>query len=151
MARMYSKKKGKSGSKHPVKMANPSWQRYTPKEIELLAIKLVKAGKTPSQIGLYFRDVYGIPDVKLVTGKSVSALLKEKNILPELPEDVRALIKRLLKITSHLELNNHDQTAHRGLTLTRSKLNRLIKYYKHTKRLASDWKLDMTKLRLYIE
>ncbi len=151
MARMYSKRKGKSRSKKPIKKTNPSWQRYKPKEVELLAVKLAKAGKTPSQVGLYLRDAYGIPDVATVTGKKITTLLKEKNVLPQLPEDLRALIKRIIHITAHREAHKQDMTAKRGLTLTQSKLHRLIKYYKRTHKLPSDWKLDTTKLRLYVE
>ncbi len=151
MARMYSKARGKSGSKKPAKPTNPSWQRYQPKEVEVLAVKLAKAGKTPSQVGLSLRDVYGIPDIKAVTGKKLLRVLKEKNVLPQLPEDMRALIRRILKINHHLELNKHDEPAKRGLVLTQSKLNRLIGYYKQTHKLPAEWKLDTGKLRLYIE
>lgn len=151
MARMYAKAKGQSGSKKPLKKTNPSWQRYEQKEVELLIVKLAKTGKTPSQIGLFLRDVYGIPNVKTVTGKKLAQIMKEKNVLSQLPEDLRALIKRLLSITNHLEMNSHDETAHRGLMLTQSKLNRLVKYYKHAKVLPTSWKLDKTKLRLYVE
>lgn len=151
MARMYSKRKGKSRSKKPLRKINPSWQRYKPKEVELLAVKLAKTGKTPSQIGLYLRDAYGIPDVRTVTEKRLTALLKEKNVLPQLPEDMRALIKRIIHVTTHAEAHKQDMTAKRGLTLTQSKLHRLIKYYKRTNKLPADWKLDTTKLRLYVE
>ncbi len=151
MARMYSKARGKSGSKKPITQSNPAWQRYQPKEIELLAVKLAKAGKAPSQIGLYLRDAYGLPDVKTVTGKKLSQILKEKNVLPQLPEDICALIKKILNVTAHLEMNKHDEPAQRGLILTQSKLNRLIDYCKRTHKLPSDWKLDKTKLRMYVE
>ena len=151
MARMYSKARGVSGSKKPVKKTNPPWQRYGQKEVELLIAKLAKTGKTPSQIGLFLRDAYGIPNTRIVTGKKITAVMKEKNILPKLPEDMRALVKRLLIITRHLERNSHDETGHRGLILTQSKLNRLIKYYKRTRVLPADWKLDHSKLRLYVE
>jgi len=151
MARMYSKRKGKSRSKKPMKKTNPGWQRYKPKEVELLTVKLAKTGKTPSQIGLYLRDTYGIPDVRTVTEKRLTAILKEKNVLPQLPEDMRALIKRIIHVAAHAEAHKQDMTAKRGLTLTQSKLHRLIKYYKRTHKLPADWKLDTTKLRLYVE
>ena len=68
MARMYSRRKGKAGSKKPAKKQVPSWLRYKGKEVELLVVKLAKEGKNPSQIGLHLRDVYGIPDTKIVAG-----------------------------------------------------------------------------------
>ena len=38
MARMYSRKKGKSGSTKPVKKGGYTWMNYKPKEAELLLI-----------------------------------------------------------------------------------------------------------------
>ena len=81
MARMHSRAKGKSNSVRPTKKTNLSWLTYKPKEIELLVSKLAKEDKTPSQIGLYLRDNYGIPSVKQITGKTVTQILKEKALL----------------------------------------------------------------------
>ena len=41
--------------------------------------------------------------------------------------------------------------AKRGLELTESKIRKLVKYYKKTKKLESDWKYDPDKIRLLIE
>ena len=92
MARMYSGRKGKAGSTKPSKATKLSWIRYKSNEIELLIAKMAKEGKTSSQIGLFLRDVYGIPDIKQVSGKSITAILKEKNLLSKIPEDLMALI-----------------------------------------------------------
>ena len=77
MARMYSRKKGKSGSKRPVKKTKPVWLRYGSRETEQLVIKLAKAGKTASEIGIILRDSYGIPSVSAVTKKKI--MLVENN------------------------------------------------------------------------
>ena len=106
MARMHSRKKGVSGSKQPAKKTVPSWLKYKPKEIELLIVKYAKEGKKPSQIGLYLRDEYGIPDVVLVTKKSICQILEEKKLLGEIPEDLMALIKKAVLIKKHLEENS---------------------------------------------
>lgn len=151
MARMHSRKKGKSGSNKPAKKTIPAWVKYSPKEVELLVVKYAKEGKTPSQIGIYLRDEYGIPDIKTITGKSVTKILEEKNLLGELPEDIMALIRKAVLIRKHLEENHKDMPAKRGLQLTESKILRLAKYYKRTKRLPADWKYDPKKIRLYIE
>ena len=45
MARQYSGKHGKHGSKKPVNKAKPTWVSYADKEIEQLVVKLAKAGK----------------------------------------------------------------------------------------------------------
>ena len=142
MARMHSRKKGKHGSKKPAKKTVPSWIRYKPKEIELLIAKLTKEGKSTSQIGVLLRDVYGIPNVSALCGKSISAILKEKKLITEVPEDLTALFKRYAAVKKHLEINKHDETAARGLLLTESKINRIVKYYKRTGKILESWKFD---------
>ncbi len=151
MARMYSKKKGKSGSKKPLAGKKPTWIRYTKKEIELLITKFAKEGKTTSEIGIILRDSYGIPDAKQITGKSVSAVLKEKNIAHEVPEDILALLRRSMLIRKHLEGNKHDMSALRGLQLTESKIKRLVKYYKRAEKIAPDWKYDPKTVKVYVK
>lgn len=151
MARMYSRKKGKAGSHRPSKPSVPSWMRYKEKEIELLITKLVKEGKSSSQIGMILRDTYGIPNVKLIAKKSITEILKEKKELSEIPEDLLALIKRGIAINKHLEGNKKDETARRGLILTESKIRRLVKYYKKTGKLSSDWKYDPKRASMFIE
>ena len=151
MARMYSRAKGKSKSKKPLRKTPPLWIRYKPKELEFLIVKLAKEGKSPSQIGLVLRDTYGIPYSKLVIGKKITKILEEKNLLPELPEDLLALIKKSIALRKHLEKNSKDETAIRGLTLTDSKIKRLVKYYKKTGRVAEEWKYEPERIRLYIE
>ena len=139
---MHSRKKGKHGSKKPAKKTAPSWIRYKPKEIELLITKLAKEGKSTSQIGTLLRDVYGIPSVLALCGKSISTILKEKKMLQEVPEDLMALFKKYAAVRKHIEANKHDQTGARGLLLTESKINRLTKYYKRTGRVPETWKFD---------
>jgi len=151
MARMHSRKKGKSGSKRPVRKTLPSWIRYKPKEIELIVIKLAKEGKTTSEIGAILRDVYGIPDIKKLLKKNITKLLEEKKLKQPIPEDLLALIKRSISIKKHLEENHKDKVAKRGLQLTESKIRRLVKYYKKTKKLPVDWKYEPAKIRLFIE
>jgi len=151
MARMHSRAKGVSGSKKPLKKVVPSWVRYKPKEVEMLITKLSKEGNTASKIGIILRDVYGIPDSTLITKKNISKVLEEKNLLKNIPEDLLALIRKSIMVRKHLSENKQDKTAKRGLQLTESKINRLVKYYKKNKKLAQDWKYDHSKARLYID
>lgn len=151
MARMHSGSKGKSGSKKPEKKSSYSWMNYKPKEIELLVIKLAKEGNKPSSIGIVLRDTYGIPDVKAITKKSISQLLEKKELLPKLPENLTSLLLRVIDLQKHLEANKKDMTAKRGLTLTESKIRRLIKYYKETGRLPETWNYDPARVKLLIE
>ncbi len=151
MARMHARSKGVSGSKKPVKKTVPGWIRYKPREVELLIGKIAKEGKSPSQVGLHLRDTYGIPDVKTLTGKKITKILKEKNLLTEVPEDLRSLIKKSALIRKHMAENKQDNTALLGLQLTESKIKRLVKYYKISGRLPISWKYDPSKSSTYLE
>ena len=151
MARRYSGKKGKSRSTKPAVKAKHIWIRYTPKEIESLIIKVAKTQKSPSQIGLILRDSYGIPDVKAITNKRITGILKENKLLTELPEDIASLIKKEISLLKHLEKNKRDMTAKRGMQLTESKINRLVKYYKRKNIIPNEWKFDKDNIQLLIK
>ena len=117
---------------------------------QMLVLKLNKEGQVPSQIGLHLRDVYGVPDVKTLCKKSITQILADKKALNPMPEDLMAMIKKLTMITKHLEENAQDKVALRGLQITESKIQKLIKYYKRTGRLAKDWTYDVKKAKLYV-
>ena len=151
MARMYSRKKGKSGSTKPEKLVAPAWVPLKSAEIKMLILKLAKEGIPPSGIGLQLRDQYGIPDVKVITGKRISEILAEKKILADIPEDLMALIRKAVHIRKHLEENHKDQPAKRGLLLTESKVLRLSRYYKESGRLDASWKYDPKTIKLQVE
>jgi small subunit ribosomal protein S15 len=150
MARMHSRDKGKSRSNKPIKKV-PSWAPYKEKEVVKLVVKYAKEEKDSSEIGMLLRDRYGINSVKAIAGKNVSTILKENNLAPKLPEDMLHLIKKLVAVKQHMEKNRQDKTGKRGLQLTTSKIMRLIKYYKKTHVLPADWKLDMERLKMYVE
>jgi small subunit ribosomal protein S15 len=151
MARMHSRRKGKAGSNKPAKIVKKSWTRYDAKEVELLVAKLSKEGNTSSQIGMILRDAYGVPDVKCVCKESISSILGKKKMLPKLPEDLTALLRRIVEIRKHIEANKKDETSKHGLTLTESKIRRLVKYYKNSGKLPMSWKYEPDKIRLYLE
>jgi small subunit ribosomal protein S15 len=150
MARMHSRKKGQAGSTRPSKRSHPEWIRYKEKEVELLIAKLFKEGHSTSEIGILLRDTYGIPDIKKLCGKSVSKILSEKSLKPELPEDLLNLIRKVLMVRKHLELNHKDMTALRGIQLTESKIKRLVKYYKRTEKIPQNWKYDPESIGIYV-
>lgn len=151
MARIYSRKKGKSGSKRPIKRIKPSWVSYDTKIVEQLVVKLSKAGKSAAEIGLILRDTYGIPDVKGITKKRIGDILKENNLTPNLPYDLKALIMKDISIMKHLETNKHDMSAQRGLILTESKIKRLAGYYKNKKILPQNWVYDRSRAKVLAE
>lgn len=148
MARMYSRRKGSSGSKKPIKKV-PTWSTHKGKDVEKLVVKFAKSGKNTSEIGMILRDSYGVPSVKAATEKTVTAILAEHELNGVLPEDLLSLIRKLISVKAHFEKNKHDQTAKRGITLAESKIRRLVKYYKSTGRLSADWQLDMERIKMY--
>jgi len=151
MARMYSRKKGKSGSKKPLVEKKNTWVRLKQKECEMIISKLAKEGKPPAEIGLVLRDSYGVPDVKQILKKKITQFLEDKKLAPEIPSDLMALIRKSVIVRKHLEANHKDKTGLRGLQLTDSKIKRLVKYYKGTQKMSLDWKFDAASLRFYVE
>ncbi len=150
MARMHSRKKGKSGSTRPARLEKPVWVELSSEEVENEVIKLARKGFSQSLIGVILRDSYGIPLIKVVTGKSISQILKEKDIETPLPENLTNLVKKALVLRKHLESNHKDLDSKKGLQRTESKIYRLIKYYKGKKILASDFKYDPDKIRTIV-
>ncbi|HII15951.1 MAG TPA: 30S ribosomal protein S15 [Nanoarchaeota archaeon] len=150
MAKMYSRRRGKAGSKRPSNPVKPIWVPYKPKEIEQLVVKLAKAEHTPSQIGLVLRDAYGIPSVKSLVEKKMVKILKENNAAPALPENLSCLIKKHIQLMKHIEENKKDETAKRGELITQSKINKLAKYYKKKGALPKTWEYDKAKAKLLV-
>jgi len=142
MAKMHSRARGRSGSSKPLEKRAPSWQTMSKKELEMLIVKLAKEGNTSARIGLMLRDSYGIPDARIILERRIGEVLAEKELSPELPDDMLSLMRRAVQIKKHLQINRKDEPAHRGLQLTESKIKRLVKYYKRTKRLPVSWKYD---------
>lgn len=151
MARMYSRKRGKSKSTRPVRRVRPSWLSYDEKTIEQLVVKLAKQGKSASQIGVVLRDSYGVPDVRAATGRSVGEVLVVNGLGGGLPDDLRALIRRDIGVLKHVGLNRKDMVARRGVVLTGSRIHRLVRYYKRVGRLPVDWVYDRSKAKVLVE
>ncbi|TET58052.1 MAG: 30S ribosomal protein S15, partial [Promethearchaeota archaeon] len=66
MARMHSRKKGKSGSTRPARLEKPVWIELSPEEVENEVVKLARKGHSKSLIGTIMRDSRGVPLVKVV-------------------------------------------------------------------------------------
>jgi len=144
MARMYSRKHGKSGSTRPYREEPPKWVDMSPDDIEKKVIELGKEGLDPSEIGEVLRDQYGVPSVKYFDLK-ITDILEEKGLEPKLPEDLRKLMDRAQKIREHLEDNPGDSSAIHGLEQTESKIRRLSKYYRKEEKIPEDWKYETEK------
>ena len=62
-----------------------------------------------------------------------------------------ALIKKSVLLIKHLESNKKDYSSKRGLQLTNSKIRRLVKHYKATKKLPQDWSYDPERFKMYAQ
>ena len=150
MARLHSRKKGKSGSTRPPRLEKPVWVERSAEEVENLVVKLARKGFSKSMIGIILRDSYGIPLVKVVSGKKISEILEAKEIESVLPEDLLNLVKKALNIRTHMETNHKDLQGKKGLQRTESKIFRLIKYYKKKSVLPIDFKYKPEQIRTLV-
>ncbi|MFQ5839012.1 MAG: 30S ribosomal protein S15 [Thermoplasmata archaeon] len=139
MARMHRRRKGKSSSKRPPAEKPPEWISMKPAEAEKLVLKLHQDGLQTAQIGIRLRDQYGIPSVKLLTGKSITRILVDKGVKMDLPEDLRNLMKKAVRLDSHLKEHHKDIHNRRSLELIEAKIRRLARYYKREGVLPEDW------------
>lgn len=139
MAKMHTKRKGKSCSKKPIKTVVPEWCNQNQEEITKLVLEFWKQGISTSQIGIILRDQYGIGNIKLITKKTITQILKENNVYTRVPEDLTNLIMKTIKLRKHLSNNKKDIHNKRSLQLTESKVRRLVKYYHNKKILPNDW------------
>ena len=150
MARLHSRKKGKSGSTRPPRLEKPVWVERSAEEVENLVVKLARKGLSKSMIGIILRDSYGIPLVKVVSGKKISEILEAKEIESVLPEDLLNLVKKALNIRKHMETNHKDLQGKKGLQRTESKIFRLTKYYKRKGVLPIDFKYKPEQIRTLV-
>ena len=130
MARMHSRRRGKSGSKRPPHATIPEWVTQNPEEIEQKIIELAKQGLTSAMIGTVLRDTYSIPSSKLVIKQKITEVMKQENVYPQFPEDFRNLVRRALALRRHLDSHPKDLHSKYGLQKLESKIRRLQKYYK---------------------
>ncbi|KAF5732300.1 hypothetical protein HS088_TW18G00994 [Tripterygium wilfordii] len=145
MGRMHSRGKGISASALPYKRTPPSWLKVSAQDVDENICKFAKKGLTPSQIGVILRDSHGIAQVKSVTGNKILRILKAHGLAPEIPEDLYHLIKKAVAIRKHLERNRKDKDSKFRLILVESRIHRLARYYKKTKKLPPASDVDRAK------
>jgi len=134
MARMHSRRRGSSGSDRPAADEPPEWSDVSAEAVEQRVVELAEEGYSPSEIGLKLRDegVDGtpVPDVSLATEKSVTEILEEHDADPEIPEDLRSLMERAVRLHEHMDENPTDHQNKRALQNTEAKIRRLADYYR---------------------
>ncbi len=134
---MHTRRRGSSDSDKPVADEPPEWSDIDPESIEEHVVDLAEQGYSPSEIGVQLRDqgVQGVPvpNVKLATGKKVTEILEENESEPEIPEDLRNLLARAVRLNEHMEENGTDYQNKRALQNTEAKIRRLLEYYRGDK------------------
>ena len=151
MARIYSRKRGRHGSKKPPIKTAPRWVKHKKKEVEDLVIKLAKKRYSSATIGTLLRDQYGIPSAKAVTGKTISQIMKENKVYPDMPEDLLSLLKKAVNLRKHLDANKPDRHSKKGLKNLESKIRRLGKYYSRKGVLPKNWKYSLEEAKLIVQ
>jgi small subunit ribosomal protein S15 len=141
MARLHSKKGGKSGSKRIVGKELPA-NTMKPDEIEKIILKLAKEGNNATAIGLILKKEHQVPSVRAVCNKTLTDILKENGIKIDYPDDILTLIKRAVKMRKHLATNNRDTHNKTKSIHVESKIRRLARYYTDKGKLPADWKYD---------
>jgi len=140
MGRMHTHSHGKSHSIRPIELKKPDWVKMESKEIEELIIKYAKDGMTSSMIGIKLRDQHAIPLVKPILNKTVSQVLKENKLTPEIPEDLNNIVMKAVNLQKHLKDNKSDSRNVRSLELVEAKVHRLSTHYKKKGILPKKWK-----------
>jgi small subunit ribosomal protein S15 len=140
MARIHVHTHGKSHSTRPTSKSSPSWLNQSRAQVSSLIVRLSNDGLSPSEIGLKLRDEHGIPLAKPVLGKSLTEVLVENKIKPDMPEDLDKLVKKALGLQKHLKIHNSDHRNVRSLELVEAKIHRLSKYYKSIGKIPKNWK-----------
>ena len=150
MARMHTRRRGSSSSDTPVADDPPEWSDVDTDAIEARVVELAEEGHSPSQIGLKLRDegVQGtpIPDVQLATDEKVTEILDEHNADADLPEDLRNLLERAVRLREHMADNPGDAQNKRALQNAEAKVRRLVDYYRGDE-LDEDFKYTYERAR----
>ena len=140
MGRMHTHNHGKAHSIRPIELKKPDWIKMESKEIEELIVKYAKDGMTSSMIGIKLRDQHAIPLVKPILNKTISDVLKENDLVPEIPEDLNNIVLRAVNLQKHLKENKSDNRNVRSLELIEAKVHRLSTHYKNKGIIPKKWK-----------
>jgi small subunit ribosomal protein S15 len=151
MSRIHSGHKGRAGSHRPYPLTKPAWVNVSEEELVSQAVQLSKTGLSSAQIGLHLRDSMGVPSARVTTGKRLGTLLQEKGVRPEIPDDLQALLKRVVHLQRHLETHPKDLSNRRGLPLMESRIRRLARYYRQRKRIPDTWRYTAAAAALQVE
>jgi small subunit ribosomal protein S15 len=150
MARMHSKRHGRSKSRKPVasELAAPEVDKG---QIEEIIVGYAKQGMEPAMIGLKLKNEHNVPYIKHYMGRKLGEILAEKNLKGQMPADLMDLMKKAVNLNAHLETNKQDKSNGMRLRRTESKIWRLTKYYIRKGSLPQGWRYDPQQAKLIIK
>lgn len=151
MAKLHSKKKGKSGTKRPKSKIASEFVSIEPEEIKKIIRELAKENVPQTRIGLILRDKYGVASIRSSIGVTISQFLKKENMSPEYPDDLLTLIKKAVRMRDHLKSKKKDLRNKVKLTHVESKIQRLVVYYSRKGRIPQGWRYDPEKVALLVK
>lgn len=151
MARLHSKKKGKSGTKRPKSRTAPEWPAMKKADMEDNILKMAREGMPPAKIGLVLRDQHGVANLRAHLGMSLKAFLAKEKAAGEYPEDLLNLIRKAVRMSAHLKSSKNDVHNSVKLGHVESKIQRLVRYYSSKGMLPAGWKYDREKAALLVK
>jgi len=123
----------------------------TNEELVAQATQLAKGGLSAAQVGQNLRDSFGVPSARAVTGQRLGTILAGAGVRPEIPDDLQALLKRVVHLQRHLEAHPKDLANRRGLNLMESRIRRLARYYRQRHRIPENWRYSARGAALQVE
>ncbi len=150
MARMHTKKHGRSKSRKPeATEATPS--KKSEEDIKKVIKEYMDKGIGAATIGQNLKEKHEVPYIKHAMGKRLTAVMKEQGYKQEFPEDMLNLMKRAVNLRKHIEKNNKDMHNKTRLIRVESKIWRLTRYYKREGMLSPTWKYDPVQAALVVK
>ena len=121
-----------------------------PKEVGDEAVKLAKGGMA-AEIGAILRDGMGVPSIRTVSGKRMTQVLAEGGVKPDLPDDLQALLKRVVHLQRHLAAPPEGPVESAGSLAHGIPDPWLALYYRAQKRLPENWRYTSASAVLQVE
>ncbi len=145
MAKMYTKRHGKSKSRKPVidaEKLGKGTDELSKEEIIKLIESYGRQGMSPAAIGEIMKKKHNVRFIKQATGKRLMQILSEQGIKFEVPPAMLDLIKKAVRVRKHLEANKQDVHNRTSLNRIESKIWRLTKYYIKEGTLPKGWRYN---------
>ncbi|MEM3883943.1 MAG: 30S ribosomal protein S15 [Methanothrix sp.] len=153
MARMHTKKKGKSKSRKPILEQGVKIEgaEENKEQIIKLAVDYAKQGMPPALIGEKLKKEHNVPYVRHILGKKLEQVLKENGIEESMPYDMLELMKKAVNLRKHMAKNKQDVNNRIRLNRIEAKIWRLTKYYIREGVLPEKWRYNPQQAELLVK